>query len=499
MHSALDLTSIALVTTVALLCGLALSRLRQPAIVGYIVAGVVLGPTGFALIPDADAVRTLAELGVLMLLFLVGMELSVHALRAVYRIAVLAVLLQVTLALAVTLPAGQLLGWPVERSILFGFLIALSGTAVAIKMLDDIGELRTETGRVTIGVLIAQDLAFVPLLLLANAMGPNGAGLDGWILLKLGAAVAVLAGLVWVLSRKDRLRIPYGAWFVRNPDVVPLAALAFCFTLATVTGLIGLSTAFGAFIAGFVLGNSDARRLSLRATQPIQAVLVVVFFLSIGLLIDLNYIWTNIGEVVLFLLVVTLVKTAINVGTLHLLGEPWERAFPAGVIMGSLGEFSFVLAATGLVQGVVDQEGYQLAVTVIALSWLVSPLWLVTARRFHDVAATGIVSLNAALAQVYSGEIAAANRVGRVLLRGARATIRAGRAGIRLARRLTRSLAARLDRRADPRPPDADDGISATGPVGLTPTETGPVQSGPGPQALPGPGSPACPSDRTGP
>lgn len=428
MENALDLTGIALVTTVALLCGLALSRLRQPAIVGYIVAGIVLGPTGFGLIADAESVRTLAELGVLMLLFLVGMELSVRAFRAVYRVALLAVLLQVTLSLAVTLPAGELLGWPVERSILFGFLIALSGTAVAIKMLDDVGELRTETGRVTIGVLIAQDLAFVPLLLLANAMGPKGGGLDIFILLKMGAAVAVLAGLVWFLSGRERVRVPQGEWFRRNMDVVPLAALAFCFSLATITGLIGLSTAFGAFIAGFILGNSNGRAVAVRATQPIQAVLVVVFFLSIGLLIDLGYIWANLGEVLLFLLVVTLVKTAINVGTLHLLGEPWERAFPAGVIMGSLGEFSFVLAAVGAAQGIVDPDGYQLAVTVIALSWLVSPLWLVTARRFHDVAATGIVSFRASLEQVYSGEIAAATRLGRAIVRVGRATLRAGRA-----------------------------------------------------------------------
>jgi len=427
MDSALDLTGIALVTTVALLCGLVLSRLRQPPIVGYIVAGVVLGPTGFGLIANADSVRTLAELGVLMLLFLVGMELSVRAFRMVYRVALLTVLLQVTLSLAVTLPAGELLGWPVERSILFGFLIALSGTAVAIKMLDDIGELRTETGRVTVGVLIAQDLAFVPLLLLANAMGPQGDGLDASILWKMGAAVAVLAGLVWFLSRKDRLRIPHGDWFRRNADVVPLAALAFCFTLATATGLLGLSTAFGAFIAGFILGNSTGRAMSIRATQPIQAVLVVVFFLSIGLLIDLGYIWANLGTVLLFLLVVTIAKTAINVGVLHLLGEPWERAFPAGVIMGSLGEFSFVLAAVGLSHGIVDPDGYQLAVTVIALSWLVSPLWLVTARRFHDVAATGIVSLRGALAQVYSGEIAAATRAGRLVLRGGHAVVRTAR------------------------------------------------------------------------
>lgn len=426
MGTSFDLTGIAIVTTVALLCGLVLARLRQPAIVGYIVAGVVLGPTGLGLIEDAGSVRVLAELGVLMLLFLVGMELSVRAFGAVWRVALLTVLLQVTLSLAVTLPAGALLGWPVERSIVFGFIIALSGTAVAIKMLEDIGELRTEMGRVTIGVLIAQDLAFVPLLLLTQALGPASPGLDGWVLLKLAGAAAALAGLVWFLSRRERLRVPFAGWFARNPDVIPLAALAFCFTLASATGLLGLSTAFGAFVAGFVLGNSTARRRVIQATLPIQSVLVVLFFLSIGLLIDLDYIWANVGTVLLFLLVVMLAKTAINVGVLHLLGEPWERAFPAGVIMGSLGEFSFVLAATGLAVGVIDPDTHQLAITVIALGWLVSPLWLVSARRFHDVAAGGIVSLRAALEEVYRGEIAVVSAALRGVVRAGEAVARAG-------------------------------------------------------------------------
>ena len=151
MEHHIDLTGIAIVTSVALLCGLGLSRLKQPAIVGYIVAGIVLGPGGFGLVSNSESIRTLAELGVLMLLFLVGMELSVKSFLAVWKVALLAVLGQVGLSLAVTALAGLVLGWPMERSIVFGFIVALSGTAVAIKMLEDIGELKTETGRITIG------------------------------------------------------------------------------------------------------------------------------------------------------------------------------------------------------------------------------------------------------------------------------------------------------------------------------------------------------------
>lgn len=431
MQHHFDLTGIAIVTSVALLCGLVLSRLRQPAIVGYIVAGIVLGPGGFGLVESSDGIQTLAELGVLMLLFLVGMELSVKAFQAVWKLALGAVACQIGLSLAVTGLAGLLLGWPWPRAIVMGFIMALSGTAVAIKMLEDVGELKTETGRVTVGVLIAQDLAFVPLLLITSGMG-SGGGLSVSVLAKLGAAMAALGGLVWFLSRHERLTVPYGEWFKRNQEVIPLAALAFCFTMAAATGVIGLSAAFGAFVAGFMLGNSDGRALSLRATHPIQSVLIVVFFLSIGLMIDLGFVWRNLGEVLLVLFVVTAVKSAINVATLHLLGEPWERAFPAGVIMGSLGEFSFVLSAAGLSIAAIDAQAHQLAVTVIALSWLFSPIWLVSARRFHTLAEDGIGSMRAALAQIYRGEIAVINRTATAALHAAAVAVDALR---RLGRR----------------------------------------------------------------
>lgn len=431
MQHHFDLTGIAIVTSVALLCGLVLSRLRQPAIVGYIVAGIVLGPGGFGLVESSDGIQTLAELGVLMLLFLVGMELSVKAFQAVWKLALGAVACQIGLSLAVTGLAGLLLGWPWPRAIVMGFIMALSGTAVAIKMLEDVGELKTETGRVTVGVLIAQDLAFVPLLLITSGMG-SGGGLSVSVLAKLGAAMAALGGLVWFLSRHERLTVPYGEWFKRNQEVIPLAALAFCFTMAAATGVIGLSAAFGAFVAGFMLGNSDGRALSLRATHPIQSVLIVVFFLSIGLMIDLGFVWRNLGEVLLVLFVVTAVKSAINVATLHLLGEPWERAFPAGVIMGSLGEFSFVLSAAGLSIAAIDAQAHQLAVTVIALSWLFSPIWLVSARRFHTLAEDGIGSMRAALAQIYRGEIAVINRTATAALHAAAVAVDAIR---RLGRR----------------------------------------------------------------
>ncbi|MEO3432931.1 cation:proton antiporter [Inquilinus sp. CAU 1745] len=416
-----DLTSLALTTTVAVLCGLFLTRLRQPAIVGYILAGVVLGPTGLGLVANSENVSVLAELGVLMLLFLIGMELSLRAFTAVLKLALGAALLQIALSLAVTFGLKAILGWSTSQAVLMGFMVALSSTAVAIKMLEDVGELHSPVGRVTVAVLIAQDLCVVPMLVLVDAMGGEG-GVGIAVLGKLTLAIGMLAALIWFLSRRQKIVLPTHDWIKGKPDLIPLGALAFCFSAATLTGLLGLSAAYGAFLAGLVIAASTDRKATIRATQPIQSVLLVVFFLSIGLLIDLDYIWDNLGTVLAFLLFAVLIKTAINIGSLRLMGEPWERAFPAGVIMGQLGEFSFVIAAAGVSAAAIDPAGSRLAIAVIALSLLVSPLWLVTARRFHAVAATRIPSLRTALRLVYGEEIHAVVRAADATERGGRAT-----------------------------------------------------------------------------
>jgi CPA2 family monovalent cation:H+ antiporter-2 len=398
-----EITFIALVVGIALMCGLALARLKQPAIVGYILAGVVLGPSGLGLVEDRAQISLLAELGVLMLLFLIGMELSLRAFKTVWRIALLGTGLQIGGALAAMLLFSLVLDWPLELAMLLGFVVALSSTAVSIKMLDDIGELRSEVGRRAVAILIAQDLAVVPMMLVLNAMASEG-GFGFVDLLPMAVAVGFLVLFVRYLSRRERVHLPFSRWIVHDHDLTPLAALAWCFAAAAISGLLGLSAAYGAFLAGLLIGSSTERQTIIAATRPIQSVLLMVFFLSIGLLLDLGYIWDNLVSVLVLLVIVTLGKTAMNVGALRLLGEPWPRAFLTGVVLGQVGEFSFILAALGLGNGLIDPDGHRLVVTIIALSLVISPLWLDVARRLHDMAAGGISSLNGLLKGLYPDE-----------------------------------------------------------------------------------------------
>ena len=401
-HIPATLTGIAFVALIALICGVALERLRQPAIVGYILAGLLLGPSLLGVVQDREVIDVLAELGALMLLFIIGMELSLRSFKRLWAMAVVATLIQIGVSVALMLLFSLGLGLPRAPAVVLGFALALSSTAVVIKILDDIGELRTRAGQITVGVLIAQDLAVVPIMLGISAMAEET--VDPANLLLITASIAFLAGLIWLLSRRQRAEIPFLSRVSGHVDLAPLTGLAFCFGAAAITGLIGLSPAYGAFLAGIVIGNSRQRQAMLEHTRPIQSILMMVFFLSIGLLIDLDYVRENIGRVLLLLLMVAGFKTVLNVAILRMLRQSWQNAFLAGIVLAQIGEFSFLIAVTAVDAGVIGEGLHRLVVSVAALSLSLSPLWVVLARRLQSLTASGITSGSELLRGVWEPE-----------------------------------------------------------------------------------------------
>lgn len=454
-----SLIELVIVASTALALGIALQALRQPAIVGYLFAGVVLGPSGLSLIHDRATVSELAELGVLLLLFVIGLELSLRAFRRVYRVAVLCALFQILIALGGVELLGLVFGWSPLLVVIVAFAMALSSTAVAIKLLDDIGELRSDVGRIAVGVLIAQDLAVVPMLLVVNGLAGEG-GFDLSSVLKLLIAVGLLMAMIAYLTRRERLVMPFVRLLDENVELTALTALAFCFGASLLSGAFGLSPAYGAFLAGLWLGNSNARTPVLNAVLPIQGVLLMVFFLSIGLLLDVTFLLGNWLEVVVLLVAVTLLKTGLNVGILRMLGEPWPRAWLAGVTLGQIGEFSFVLVAAGVTAGAVDGEARRLINTVIALSLMTSPFWLFTARRLEGARWRRILTWRDFFRQVYGKETAAVvGASSRALATTRNFSLSVGHAGVELYQRMRRHEArpgepAEL---VDPPPPHAED------------------------------------------
>jgi CPA2 family monovalent cation:H+ antiporter-2 len=409
------LTAAAIVALAALLCGVGMTRLKQPAILGYIVAGVALGPAGFELVSNRDAISTLAEFGVLMLLFVIGIELDIRRFAARWRVAVFATAIQIGGSVATALLLRHLLGWSFGLALVLGFAVAVSSTAVVIKMLEGSGDLDTPVGRTTVGILIAQDMAVVPMMLVLDGMTKKGlAPMDAG---KVVFSVALIVALFWLLLKKKRLDLPITSRLVQDGDLSPLVALAWCFGAAALSGLMDLSPAYGAFLAGVVLGNSGQREAILKSAHPVQSVLLMVFFLSIGLLLDFKFIWKNLGQVLLLLGMVTLFKTALNVGALRLLRQDWPSAVLAGASLAQIGEFSFLLADAGKAVKLITANETKLVVAVTVLSLILSPFWLFTMRRLHRVAAGGVGSLRELMGMLYGREAGVVATVARRAVR----------------------------------------------------------------------------------
>jgi CPA2 family monovalent cation:H+ antiporter-2 len=339
-----------------------------------------------------------------VLLFVVGMHLSLRAFRNIYETALGAIALQVGISVSLMLLIGPLLDWSRGTCVLFGFVMALSSTVVGISMLEDVGELRSDAGRLAVGVLIAQDLAVVPMLIIVSGLASED-GIDlGRLLFELFAAITVLAGLIWLLSRRQRMHLPFRPLLLRYQDLAPLAALTICVLGAALSSALELSPFLGAFLAGLYVGNTTERRLMVRATNPIRSLLLMAFFLSIGMLIDPAFVLRNFGTVLTLVGVVFLLNSVINVLALRVVGEQWRTAFIAGFALAQIGEFSFILSAVGQSSGLITEQASRLIVAVIACSLVISPFWLELARRLHTREGAPGEHLSSLLAWLYQDE-----------------------------------------------------------------------------------------------
>lgn len=377
-----DLTHIALVLFLAFAGGLLMRQFRQPALIGYIVVGALIGPSMFGIQGDTQTVKWLSEIAILFLMFMIGLELDIHSLNATLRKSIVVTVLQIIGAVLAMIALSYVFDWSLAMSILFGFVIALSSTAVAMTLLSEEKAEGSPIATTAIGILIVQDLAVIPMLLVVSALG------SGWEVatyLRLGIALGIIGVILfgifelvrhprWV-DRLERL-LTTG---VSQPVIV---GIALCFGAAALTGSLGLSTSFGAFAVGLLLGNIGSVGASYRkAVRSLHDLLLTIFFLSIGLMLDVPYLIENIMPVVAILSATLLLKTVGNALVLRITGSSVREALSVGSILGQIGEFSFVLIALGLSNGFLNHDTYQLALAVIALSLILSPLSSTLVRR----------------------------------------------------------------------------------------------------------------------
>lgn len=368
---------------VILAVALAMRVLRQPHVIGYLLAGVLLGPHGLAFVTDQLSLSRLGEVGVVLLLFFIGMETSPRKLLANWRITVLGTSVQIAGSVFLIAVIGFFLDWPWPRIVLIGFVISISSTAVVLNYLRTTGQLRSKIGQDALGILLAQDLAIIPMLLVIAYMGGNSEA-DAHSFMLQGIGVLMISALVaWMLIAK-RVRLPLSPRIRQDHELQVFLAFGLCLGFSLVTGLLHLSTALGAFIAGMLIGVARETNWVHYRLEPFRIVFVAVFFVSIGMLVDVGFVISNAVLIGGLVLAVFFGNTVINATIFRLMGDPWRYSVFAGAHLAQIGEFSFVLAAAGYEVDLISDYTLRLAVAIIALSLLFSPAWIALTRKLQQ-------------------------------------------------------------------------------------------------------------------
>ena len=362
-----------------LFAGLLMKRFRQPLVIGYILAGLLIGPHGVQLIQNETVIGLLGELGVMLLLFFAGLELSFPKLLNNWRIAIVGTILQVILSISAMWLIGLLLHWNVPTRILLGFVISLSSTALVLKLLEDRKKLQSRVGQNVIGILLIQDIAVIFMILALNFVRGDQISV-GSVLSQISASILVLAAFTYLAVHKGAPKI-FARLARGDPDIQVFAALLFCFGLAFFTQLLGLSSALGSFLAGMILAGTPGTAWVHEHLHPLRVLFVALFFSSIGMLIQPAFLWQNLEIILIVVSIVLLLKTVLNAAILRVFGERWRDSFYSGALLSQIGEFSFVLAAVAVQSAIIGERSHQLIVSVICMSLVLTPLWISLIER----------------------------------------------------------------------------------------------------------------------
>ncbi len=372
MEELVFLKDLMLVFAVSTLVVYLFHRLRQPAIVGFLASGVLMGPHGLSLIADVHQVELLAEIGVVLLLFTIGLEFSISKLNQMRQLVLGGGSLQVLGTILLIGGGAWLLGLPPAQAVFFGFLLALSSTAIVLKILMDRGEIDSPQGRFAVGILIFQDLCVVPLMLLTPVLSGKEATSAVAILLVLGK-VALTVTLIFSLSRLVVPRLLFEVVKMRSPEVFIISIILICLGTAWATSQIGLSLALGAFLAGMVIAESEYSHQVLTNILPLRDGFISLFFISVGMLMDVRTLLNHPLEVAGTLSAILIVKTVVVVGSVLVLGYPLRVAVLVGCALAQVGEFSFVLSRVGWEWGLITPQLNQYFLSASVISLLLTP------------------------------------------------------------------------------------------------------------------------------
>ena len=366
------LRELVIVLTATIAIVFVFQKLRLPNIVGFLLTGVIIGPHGFQLIQSVDQVESLAEIGVVLLLFTIGLEFSLETILSVQRRVVWAGLLQVVLTTLVVLAVARLLGASVEVGLFYGFLVSLSSTAIVLRIYHDRGEINSLQGRLASGLLLFQDLCVVPMMLLLPVLAGSGQDSIFLIVWVLAKSLITLVVIVWT-ARKLLPRLLHQVALLRNREIFVLFVVLVCFGTAWLTSESGLSLALGALVAGLVISESELSHQIVADILPLRDCFSGIFFISIGMLLNLGLLSQDFRITLLELLLMIGIKSMVLFAVFWWLYRSIRLGVVLGLGLAQIGEFSFVLAKAGINFKLLSPADGQIFLAASILSMMATP------------------------------------------------------------------------------------------------------------------------------
>jgi len=360
-------------------------RVGLPSIVSFLVIGIVVGPFGLGVIADQSLIDTIGEIGILLLLFTIGLEFSFQSFLRSWRAVIIGGLVQISTTVAAITLIGLVFQMPFNEALIFGFIVSLSSTAIVMKILQEKGEVDTIQGRTLLGILIFQDLAIIPMMLALPLLAGKEGGfeLSSFPIQIFKIAVIILVIIVlgyWVIPR-----LLFKVAKERSRELFLFTIAGICILITWLTSEAGLSFTLGAFIAGLIIGESDYNIDALGHIIPFRDVFAAIFFLSIGMLLNTGTVLDNFGYVALIIILIFFVKIFSGAISAAVLGMPSRVAVYCGLALAQIGEFSFVLAKSGLNSGIIDSGAYQIFIAGAIVTMAFAPFAMKSSPRVVDV------------------------------------------------------------------------------------------------------------------
>ncbi len=361
----------------------ALQRLKLPSIIGFLLTGVIIGPYGLSLVYAVEQVEILSEIGVILLLFVIGMELSIKQLASIKKTVFIGGLLQVGITALVAGLVYSFLGNSWNESVFIGFLFSLSSTAIVLKTIQDRQEISAPHARNALAILIFQDIIVVPMMLVTPLIAGESTNITASILSLLLKTVIVLV-ITFISARYIVPKLMHAVAKTNSKELFLIVTITLCFAIAFLTSEAGLSLALGAFIAGLIISESEYSHQATSIILPFRELFTSFFFISVGMLLDLSFFLSNIPIVLLLVAVVFIVKSFIAAIAVAILKYPMRTTLLTGLSLFQVGEFAFILSKVGIEYNLLTAQTNQYFLSVSIVSMLLTPFIIIFSEKIAD-------------------------------------------------------------------------------------------------------------------